>query len=357
MPPWFAAPTPPGEKSRWSNDRSLPPQDKADLLAWLAGGKPAGDSREGPLSRQFPDEWQIGVPDLIVQIPKPIAVKASGMMPYQEINVDTKLTSDKWVQALEVQPTAREVVHHVLVFMLAPSEAGGKTDSRADRQSTDGEHGLFASYVPGNAVIQLPDDCAKLLPAGSRLRFQIHYDPNGSATTDQMRLGMVFAKQRPQNVVQVKGIVDKQLSIPPGADNHAEIGMMRLATDMRIMSFMPHMHLRGKAFRYEAVLQSGETQMLLDVPRYDPNWQLTYRLAEPLEFPKGTVIRATGWFDNSRSNPGNPDPAKTVRWGPQIEDEMLIGFIEYYAAKGRATNAKESRKPSRPAQSRPGVPK
>jgi peroxiredoxin/mono/diheme cytochrome c family protein len=126
MPPWFAAPTLAGEKSRWSNDRSLPPQDKADLLAWLAGGQPDGDPRDSPLPRHFPDEWQIGAPDLIVQIPKPIAVKASGVMPYQDVIVVTKLTSDNWVQALEIQPTARGVVHHVLVFLLAASDADVK---------------------------------------------------------------------------------------------------------------------------------------------------------------------------------------------------------------------------------------
>jgi hypothetical protein len=203
-------------------------------------------------------------------------------------------------------------------------------------------------------VIRLPDDFAKLLPARSRLRFQIHYNPNGTATRDQMKLGMVFAKKPPQHAVQVKGIVDKKLNIPPGADNHEEVGMMKLATDMRIMAFMPHMHLRGKAFRYEAVLPDGQTQLLLDIPRYDPNWQLTYRLAEPVEVPKGTVLRATGWFDNSRKNPGNPDPSRTVHWGPQADEEMLIGFIEYYAPKRLGTNAKGTGKTSRPPRAQPG---
>jgi peroxiredoxin len=355
MPPWFAAPTPAGEKSRWSNDRSLPSRDKADLLAWLAGGKPAGDPREAPLPHRFSDEWQIGTPDLIVQLPAPVAVKATGTMPYQEINVETKLATDKWVQAVEIQPTAREVVHHALVFLLPPAKAGSTAESRVDQQGADEQHGLFAAYVPGNAVLRLPDDFAKSLPAGSRLRFQIHYEPNGAAVVDQMRLAMVFAKQRPQNVVQVKGIAYRNLNIPPGADNHAEVGMLKLANDVRVMSLLPHMHLRGKAFRYEAILPSGETQLLLDVPRYDPNWQLTYRLAEPVELPKGTVLRATGWFDNSRKNPGNPDPTKTVRWGRQIDDEMLIGFYEFYASKAsRAPDPKGTRKQSRPSPAPPG---
>jgi hypothetical protein len=152
--------------------------------------------------------------------------------------------------------------------------------------------------------------------------------------------------------VQVNGILDKQLTIPPGADNHAEFGLLRLSNDVRIMAFMPHMHLRGKAFRYEAISPDGKTQLLLDIPRYDTNWQLIYRLAEPIELSKGTILRATGWFDNSRNNPGNPDPNKTVRWGQQVEEEMLIGYFEYYPAKGRVTNSQESRKPSHPASAR-----
>jgi hypothetical protein len=155
---------------------------------------------------------------------------------------------------------------------------------------------------------------------------------------------MVFAKKRPQHLVQVKGIVNTKLSIPPGAENHSEIGLLRLTGDMRITAMTPHMHLRGKAFRYEAVFPDGNTQLLLDVPRYDTNWQLTYRLAEPIEVPKGTILRGTAWFDNSRNNPGNPDPAKTVVWGQQVDDEMLLGFVECYPTKARAADPKASRK-------------
>jgi hypothetical protein len=131
-----------------------------------------------------------------------------------------------------------------------------------------------------------------------------------------------------------------ELLIPPGAENHAETGMLRAPFDIRVMSFLPHMHLRGKAFRYEAVFPDGKTQVLLDIPRYDTNWQLSYRLAEPVALPKGTIVRATGWFDNSRNNPANPDPTRAVRWGPQVEDEMMIGYIEFYPAKTRDVDAR-----------------
>lgn len=350
MPPWFAAPSSHEEKSRFSNDPSLSPADKADLLAWIAGGTPEGDAADAPLPRQFPVNWQIGKPDLVVQIPKPVAVKATGTMPYYEVIVPTGFTEDKWIRSIEIQPTAPSVVHHVLVYVEAAVRPGDKTrtdDVHVDETVDNLRRGYFAAYVSGNSSIQLPEDSAKLLPAGSRLRFQFHYAPNGIATSDQTRLAMVFAKQRPQHVIQVKGVINPNILIPPGAENHPETGFLRVSKDMRLMAFLPHMHLRGKAFRYEAVLPDGKTQVLLDIPRYDTNWQLSYRLAEPIDLPRGSVIRATGWFDNSAGNPANPDPTRAVSWGLQAEDEMLVGFIEFSAP---ARSAEGSSKPSRPSR-------
>jgi Copper type II ascorbate-dependent monooxygenase, C-terminal domain len=305
-----------------------------------------------PASRQFPASWQIGKPDLIVQIPQPIPVKATGTIPYLEAIVPTGLTEDKWIRSIEIQPTAPEVVHHILVFVEPAIRADDKNrnDDIQSHQSADHlRRGYFAAYVSGNSNLQLPEDSAKLLPAGARLRFQFHFQPNGIATSDQTRLAVVFANQRPQNVIQVKGVVTPHLSIPPEAPNHPQAGFLKVTTDMRLMAFLPHMHLRGKAFRYEALLPNGKTQLLLDVPRYDTNWQLTYRLAEPIDLPQGSVIRATGWYDNSANNPANPDPTRTVPWGPQAEDEMLVGFIEFCTIKPAGAPGK----PTKPA----GLPK
>ena len=147
-------------------------------------------------------------------------------------------------------------------------------------------------------------------------------------------IGMVFLDERPEHLVNVTGIAQPRLAIPPGADNHEVIATRHVPTDATIVAFFPHMHLRGKAFRYEAILPNGETQMLLDIPRYDFNWQLSYRLAEPVTLPGGSTIRATAWFDNSTKNPANPDATRTVRWGPQTYDEMMIGYIEYHMDDG-----------------------
>ena len=327
MPPWFAVPTKAGEVTPWANERSLAEHDKTVLLNWLTSDRPVGNIADAPIPRTFPAEWNIGKPDLIVQIPQPIAVKATGTMPYANITVDTGLTEDKWVQGFEVQPTAREAVHHVLVFVRPPKNASADAafdDDRAERS------GFFAAYVPGNSGQMYPTGMAKKLPAGSRLHFQIHYTPTGKATTDQIRVGIIYAKEEPKHVVQVAGISNPFINIPPGAANHQETAQIKVPFDAHVFQFMPHMHLRGKAAKYEAVYADGTTRTLLDIPRYDFNWQLVYRLAEPITVPAGTTLKVTMTFDNSTGNPANPDPTKNVRWGQQTYDEMMVGYIAYY---------------------------
>lgn len=327
MPPWYAAAPEHGNPSPWANDKSLSEVEKADLLSWLDRGKPRGNPQDSPLPREFPDGWRIGHPDHIVQLSTPQQIKATGVMPYQNVIVDTGLTEDKWISAMEIRPTAIDVVHHVLVFVLPPASRNGGNDRVGD----DEDDGFFAAYAPGNEALVFAEGFGKKVAAGSRLKFQMHYTPNGTATQDQTRIGMKFASREPQYIVQVTGIANPKLSIPPGAENHEVRASRTLPTDVTVFAFFPHMHLRGKSFRYEAVFPDGHTQLLLDVPRYDFNWQLSYRLAEPLELPKGTTLQLTGWFDNSKNNPANPDPSRTVRWGPQTFDEMMLGYIEFYS--------------------------
>ncbi|TWT94587.1 redoxin family protein [Stieleria varia] len=329
MPPWFAAPHNTAESKleiRWSNDRSLPQEDRDALLAWVAAGAPEGDEADAPLPRRFSDEWEIGQPDLIVEIPDPITVKASGQMPYRHARVATSFAEDRWVQAVEIQPTDRAVVHHVLVFI------------QDGKKAINEDAGFFAAYVPGNTSQRYPTGMAKKLPAGSSLVFQLHYTPNGTETVDQTRLGIVFADKPPTRVIRNAGISNHRISIPAGAGNHPESASLKVPTDVRVLSFMPHMHLRGKAFRYTVTMPDGQREVLLDVPRYDFNWQLEYRLAQPLDIPKGSQIDVTGWFDNSESNPANPDPTETVRWGPQTDDEMLLGYVEYFVTTETAAS-------------------
>lgn len=330
MPPWFAAKPKDAKHSPFMNDVTLSDDDKADLLAWMEAGGPEGDKADAPLARTYPKEWVIGKPDAVIELPRPVEVKASGVMKYVEQVVETKFTEDKWLQGYEIKPTDGSVVHHVLVFLLSgPKPAFEFLDRPQGLEALS----FLAAYVPGNTHQVLPAGYATKIPKGSRLRFQMHYTPNGKATTDQTKLAMVFAKEPPKTEVHVSGAANpKELIIPPGDPNKEVVATMpKLPEDRVITGFSPHMHVRGKACKYEAVMPDGKVKLLMEVPAYDFNWQLQYKLAEPITLPKGTRIRFTAWFDNSTGNPANPDPKKEVRWGPQTFEEMNLGYYVYHA--------------------------
>jgi thiol-disulfide isomerase/thioredoxin len=334
MPPWFAArpqEAPPGQTpeelpSLWANDRSLAESDRADLLAWIAGSKPAGDERDAPQPRPFASGWLIGKPDAVFEFPEAVPVKATGILPYQSVLIDPKLTEDKWVEAIEIQPGDRSVVHHMLVYVQTP---GRKESSRMD-DLLDEVGGYWGVYVPGNATLVYPRGFAKRLPKGCKLRCQVHYAPSGKATTDRSRIGVIYAKDPPQHEVHVVGLADLKISIPPGARNHREEVALRMPADIRVLSLLPHMHSRATACRYRVVGDGDKSRVLLDIPRYDYNWQLLYRYFEPQPVARGEMIKFTVWYDNSDQNPANPDPTQTVRWGRQLSDEMHLGYVEYY---------------------------
>ncbi|MCU0708188.1 MAG: redoxin family protein, partial [Pirellula sp.] len=324
MPPWFAAADGKHSVSPWINDRSLSSSEKQQLFAWLDNKTPAGDPKQSPAPRSFADGWLIGKPDAVFEFAKPVRVKATGTMPYQNVVVDTHLEKDEWVRAIEVRPGNPSVVHHVLVFIQAADEEDGPRDDAADERS-----GYWGIYVPGNSTLVYPEGYAKRIPKGARLRFQMHYTPNGTATEDRTRIGLVFAKEEPKHEVRVAGVVNAGFRIPPGADNHQVVASIKsVPTDIQILAFLPHMHLRGKAARYD-LISGSETRTMLDIPRYDFNWQLLYRYAEPVSVKAGDTLRFTAWYDNSSNNPANPDPNKEVKWGPQTQDEMHLGYVEY----------------------------
>ena len=326
MPPWFAGPTEPADSSHWRNDRTLAPADKADFLGWLAGEKVLGDPAEAPLPLSFDSGWLIGPPDTVLQFARPVDIKADGVMPYQTIRIATTFGEDRWVQAYEIRPTAREVVHHVIVRV----HPAGERDAGKNREGANERDGFFAAYVPGNNHVRFPPGFAKKLPAGATISFQMHYTPNGKATTDQTRFGLIFSPTPPAHIIQVAGLANPRLRIPAGEGNHLESTSITLPSEITVLSFAPHMHVRGKAARYEAIFANGNRQRLLDVPAYDFNWQIQYQLNEPITLPRGTQLVYTAWYDNSAGNPANPDPSKTVRWGPQTFEEMMLGYVEYY---------------------------
>ena len=323
MPPWFAAPIAAGAENPWANDCSLSARDKTDLLAWLdSPNRPLGDAREGPVPRRATGEWSIGTPDLVVQIPRPIAIKAEGFMPYQFASAQTTLTEDQWVTAYEVQPSVREAVHHVIIQV---HEKGAKV-----RDRDEGSGGFFAAYVPGNGRRIYEPGFARKLPAGATVSFQIHYTPFGKAVEEQVRIGLVFAQEPPRFEVKTLAVADHQLAIAPGAADHLESTERPVPFDLHVLGYVAHMHVRGKSFRYDLTLPDGKQETLLDIPRYDFNWQLRYEYKEPRTIPRGSRLKVTATFDNSTANKANPDPTKLVKWGPQTYDEMMIGYIEYF---------------------------
>jgi thiol-disulfide isomerase/thioredoxin len=331
MPPWFAAAGQEGTPTPWLNESSLSSADQGDLLQWLKSDRPEGDPRDAPLPVRYATGWAIGEPDLVVKFPSPVPIQATGVMKYQNVVVDSGVTEDKWVERIEIRPGAPEVVHHILVFARPAQE--GSAEGRGPPEDGISYWGI---YVPGNSKQVYPQGFARKLPKGSQIRFQIHYTPNGEATEDLTQIGFVFADRQPDYEVRTASLVNSWFEIPPGADNHTDSAKIRLPTDITVLGFLPHMHLRGKACRYELVTADGKRETLLDIPRYDFNWQLMYRYAEPHTFKSGTTLKFSATFDNSAGNPANPDPQATVRWGEQTYDEMLLGYVEYFVPAGRA---------------------
>ena len=203
------------------------------------------------------------------------------------------------------------------------------------RKADEGREGYWAIYVPGNGACVYPEGFARKIPAGAKVSFQIHYTPSGKAKKERLKMGLVFAKQPPTHEVRTAPLANPRLSIPPGAARHVETHSQRVPFDMPIMGFMPHMHTRGVAFKYEVTYADGKTETLLDIPRYDFNWQLRYDYKQPKLIPQGSTMKITAVFDNSTGNKANPDPTKLVKWGSQTVDEMMIGYVEYFRPLGR----------------------
>ncbi len=320
MPPWHADP----KHGRFTNARVMTDAEKKLVYRWVADGAPLGDVSKMPPPRKFPVAgWQLKKkPDVVIAMRKePFIVPAEGTVRYQYVSVDPGFKEDKWVQMAEVLPGNRAVVHHILVFVRPPT----------GRQMTvSGEGGFLVGYVPGMRAKHFPDGMAKLIPAGSQLVFQVHYTPIGTKQQDLSKVGFVFAdpKDVKQQVLTTRA-ANRGFKIPAGDDNHRVEGTSRSSrADVMLLAMMPHMHLRGKSFRYEARYPDGKTETLLEVPHYDFNWQTGYQLAKPKLLPAGTRIHCVAHFDNSEDNLSNPDPTSEVRWGDQTWNEMMIGYFD-----------------------------
>lgn len=317
MPPWSAK----HGVGEWTNDRSLSERDKRDLLAWIKDGGPEGDPRAAPQPRRFNAGWNIGKPDYVLKIPEPINVPAQGVVEYKYVYAKTNFNEDKWITALEVKPTQPKVVHHVLAFLEEPGRPNGEPAS-------NGLYGFFAATVPGSVGVTFPAGTGKRLPKGAWIKFEIHYQPNGTEVMDQTAIGFRISPV-PLREVESRAAHNVDFVIPPNAPRHAVKAAYDFKKAGTLTSLFPHMHLRGSAFRYDLRYPDGKVITLLDVPKYDFSWQSYYELKTPLEVPAGAQLQATAWYDNSKANPWNPDPSKAVRWGHQTWEEMMIAYFDF----------------------------
>ena len=327
MPPWHASP----EFGHFANERRLTAEELELLEQWSAAGAPEGNPEELPAPKTYTEGWQLPrQPDHVVWMSeKPFQVPAEGTVRYQYFSVDAGLTEEKWITAAEVIPENRAVVHHVIVFIT--------TDGRV----RDEDRQMLTAFVPGLRIAPYAKGMAKRIPAGAKLIFQMHYTPNGIAGEDRTKIGLVFAD--PAEVtheVRTASTINRRFKIQPELDNQQfDTTVVTAPVDLQLLSLSPHMHLRGKAFRYELTQPDGTKETLLDVPQYDFNWQTAYRLPEPRLIPQGSKLQSFATFDNSSNNLANPDPSKTVSWGDQSWNEMVLGYFDIAVPRGTDNTA------------------
>jgi peroxiredoxin/mono/diheme cytochrome c family protein len=316
MPPWYADP----KHGKFLGDRRLTAAERDTLLAWVKQGCPKGDEKDLPAAARFPETWTIGKPDQVVSMAEEFKVPAKGVLPYKQFVVDPGFKEEKWVQRAECRPGNRAVVHHIIVYILQPG--------KLLLYDKDGVASTLVGWAPGDMPARYEPGTAKRVPAGARLMFEVHYTPNGKEEVDRSSIGLIFAEKPPEHVVETNILANMKLRVPPQNGLYREDFVYTFKEDAQLISFMPHMHLRGVAARYTATYPDGRTETLLNVPDWDFNWQTAYRFAKPIAMPKGTKITWSGWWDNSPDNPRNPDPTKEVRWGLQTWDEMHNGWME-----------------------------
>jgi peroxiredoxin len=333
MPPWHAK----NSGTEFENDRSLTTEEKEAFYAWAEAGAPAGELSRLPKLPKKLAGWQLPrEPDLVIPVsPEPFDVPATGTVRYQYFRFDPNIDEDVWIEAAELKPGNREVVHHILAFAVPKGE----------RKGLDGARSFLVGYVPGQRLQLWPKGHAKKVPAGSELIFQVHYTPIGIPQKDQSSLGILWAD--PATVtheVVTTSAVQARFRIPPGEPNHqVNATSPPFPPDATLLSLSPHMHVRGKAYEYELEAPDGGTETILSIPAYDFNWQTTYILAKPQPIPAGSRFLCTATFDNSAANLNNPDPTQVVKWGDQTWDEMMIGYYHYSVPYDPKTQTSQTR--------------
>ena len=315
MPPWFAHPG----FGKFMNQRSLTSEERETIVQWARNGKAPGDLSQAPKPPEFPEtKWLIGEPDLIITAAKPQQLPATGYVDYRYVVLPYVFPYDTWVQGVQIMPSNNKVVHHANLAINLPDKGYDEDES------------FITGKVPGGIPVDLNSGLAIMIPKGSSLVYQIHYVTTGKAETDQISVGLRFAKEPIRKRVHYKIIGDYKFEIPPGAPAHPVTAQKTLECDATGIALFSHMHLRGKDTTFIAHYPDGRNENLLVLPNYSFDWQLGYVWDRGAQhFPKGTKIECSSHFDNSPFNPYNPDPGAVVKNGPQTHNEMMQGFFFY----------------------------
>ncbi|MEX1197962.1 MAG: redoxin domain-containing protein [Pseudohongiellaceae bacterium] len=326
MPPWHADP----EVGEFRHDLSLSDEQARTLVHWIDAGAPRGDGPDPLAEHEWDDtQWERGEPDLVVDLPA-FEVPATGVLDYQYFEVKNPLDRDVWVEAVQIVPGDRQVVHHAISTF-------GESSSLA-QDSDSGEALLqpqLMTFVPGNETYIYPEGNGVYVPADSSFYTQMHYTTYGKATTDQTKIGLYFADEAPEHVLQHYAILDTNLDIPAGDPEHTESAYYEFRRDAVIYSLFPHAHYRGRSSSFSLQYPDGREELVLSVPNYDFNWQRYFQFQEPIEVPAGTKVIHRTAYDNSPNNETNPDPEVDVRFGEQTWQEMLYGGISFRYAESR----------------------
>jgi mono/diheme cytochrome c family protein len=336
MPPWHADP----RYGKFGNDRRLGDAEIETIVRWVDSGARRGNSQDMPALPRFVEGWQLsyllGPPDAVFPMKEEFVVPASGPDLNPNIDVPMPLDSDRWLIAAEVRGNPR-VVHHNVVSVYGPD---GQRDPT----------GRLASVVPGKQYDLFAEDSGKYVRKGSSLRFSLHYHPYGKEERDRSSVGVWFAKKPLEWQAYTGVVADPALAIPPGAASHPSVGSWEFPFDAELTLMKPHMHYRGKDMEYRAFYPDGREEILLYVPEYDMNWQMTYELAKPLPMPRGSKIVVTAHFDNTAENRWNPDPRVWVYWGEDSRDEMMEGWFDYRKKLDAPVDPSKPALPANPAK-------
>lgn len=317
MPPWFADPA----HGEFANDSRLSEAEIATIVKWVDQGAREGDPADLPELPEMISGWQLGEPDFIVDLPE-VTIPADGEDYFPDLEFEINVPEKRWVRAVEVRPGNPAVNHHVVLF------------SSGNGMGSSGFFDVLAVWAVGTPPTVYPEGMGRWVVPGQRINTNMHYHPNGTETTDQTRLGLYFGEGEIQKEISAALAGSMTFSIPAGAKSYPVNSSYIIDQDVRIVSYFPHMHLRGKSMTLTANYPGGEKDILLNVPEYDFNWQLFYYPEEPVYLPRGTRVDIAAVYDNSADNPHNPDPTRDVGFGLNTTDEMMFGMFEFVPVEG-----------------------